>query len=128
MQRALSGEQRDRVRYGVLLHSLVKARRSRVIFITEGGRLGIASDKVLPGDMITMLLGGEVPVVLRPFGDEVEHYTYIAESYVHGFMDGEGLVEARRSAQPDHDPADVAWLKDFGGGDVPFPVQEFHLH
>ena len=128
VQRALSGEQRDRVRYGVLLHSLVKARRSRVIFVTESGRLGIAPDKVLPGDVITMLLGGEVPVVLRPFGDEIGHYTYVAECYVHGFMDGESLVDARRSAQPDHDPADVAWLKDLGGGDVPFPVQEFHLH
>ena len=128
VQRALSGEQRDRVRYGVLLHSQVKARRSRAIFVTEGGRLGIAPDKVLPGDVITMLLGGQVHVVLRPFGDEDEHYTYIAECYVHGFMDGEGLVEARRSAQPDYDPADVAWLKDLSGGDVPFPVQEFYLH
>ena len=128
VQRALSGEQRDRVRYGVLLHSLVKARRSRVIFVTGSGRLGIAPGKVLPGDVIAMLLGGEVPVVLRPFGDEVGHYIYIAECYVHGFMDGEGLIEARRSAQPDHDPADVAWLKDSGEGDVPFPVQEFHLH
>ena len=128
VQRALSGEQRDRVRYGVLLHSLVKARKSRAIFVTESDRLGIAPDKILPGDVITMLLGGEVPVVLRPFGDEVGHYTYIAECYVHGFMDGESLVEARRSAQPDHDPTDVAWLKDLGEGDVPFPVQEFHLH
>ena len=128
VQRALSGEQRDRVRYGVLLHSLVKARRSRVIFITEGGRLSIASDKVLPGDIITMLLGGKVPIVLRPLNDKAGHYIYVAESYVHGFMDGEGLIEARKSAQHDHDPADVTWLKGLGGGDVPFPIQEFHLH
>ena len=128
VQRALSGEQRDRVRYGVLLHSLVRARRSRVILITKGGRLGIASDKVVPGDIITLLLGGQVPVVLRPLNDKAEHYVYVAESYVHGFMDGEGLVEARRSAQPDHDPADVAWLKNLGGEDVRFPVQDFHLH
>lgn len=128
VQRALSGEQKDRIRYGVLLHSLVRARRSRVIFITEGGRLGIATDKVVPGDMISMLLGGQVPLVLRPFGDEIGHYTYIAECYVHGFMDGESLIEARRSAQPDHDPADVAWLKELGERDIPFAVQEFHLH
>ena len=128
VQRALSGEQRDRVKYGVLLHSLVNVRRSRVIFVTEGGRLGIASDKVLPGDTITMLLGGQVPVILRQLNGKIGHYVYIAESYVHGFMDGEGLVEARQSAQPDHDPADVAWLNDLSGGDVPFPVQEFHLH
>ena len=128
VQRALSGEQRDRVRYGVLIHSLVKARRSRVIFITEEGRLGIASDKVLPGDMITMLLGGKVSVVLRPLNEKARHYIYITESYIHSLIDGEGLVEARRSAQPDHDPADRAWLKNLGGGDVPFPIQEFHLH
>ena len=74
VQRALSVDQRDRVRYGVLLHSLVKARRSRAIFVTGSGRLGIASDKILPGDVITMLLGGEVPVVLRPLNDKVGHY------------------------------------------------------
>lgn len=127
VQRALSSGQNGRLRYGVLLHSLVKARKSRVIFVTEGGRLGIAPDTVLPGDIITMLLGGEVPVVLRPLS-EAGGYTYVAECYVHGFMDGEGLFDARRSAQPEHDPTDVSWSKNLHGSDVPFPVQEFHLH
>ena len=128
MQRALSGEQRDRVRYGVLLHSLVRARRSRVILVTEGVLLGIAPEKVLPGDVITMLLGAEVPIVLCPLEKNAGHYTYVAEYYIHGSMDGESLVEARRSVQPECNPTDVSWLKSLEMEEVPFPVQEFHVH
>ena len=128
VQRALSTEQRDKVRYGILLHSLINARRSRVIFATEGGRLGIASDNVLQGDAIAMLLGGEVPIVLRSLKNQVEHYTFVAECYVHGFMGGESFIDARRCAQPEHDPTDEAWLKDLEVEEMPFPVQEFHIH
>lgn len=128
LQRARSSGQDGRLKYGVLLYTLVISRKSRNILVTEGGRLGIASDNVLPGDVITMLLGGEVPVVLRPLKDRPGHYTYLSECYIHGFMDGESLVDARRSAQPEHDPADVSWLHELHANDVPFPVQEFHLH
>ena len=36
----------------------------------------------------TLLLDSEVPNVLGPFG-EADQHTYIAESFVHGFIDGE---------------------------------------
>lgn len=75
-----------------------------------------------------MLLGGEVPIVVRPLKDKPGHFTFVSECYIHGFMDGESLIDARRSAQPEHDPADVSWLHELHANDVPFPVQEFHLH
>ncbi len=87
----------------------------------------MTSDNVRTGDVIAMLLGGEVPVVLRPL-DESGHYTFVAECYIHGFMDGESLVDARKSAQPEHDPADVSWLKEPHLENVPIPVEEFHIH
>ena len=43
-------------------------------------------------------------------------------------MDGESLVETRKSAQPEHDPADVSWLKEPNLGNVPVSVEEFHIH
>ena len=126
---APSRGQSGRLKYDILLFSMMEARRFRSIFVTEGGRLGIASDKILVGDAITMLLGGEVPIVLRPLLEpKAGHYTFVAECYVHGFMDGEGLIEARRDAQPGHDPADVNWLKKLDTQDVPFPVQGLHIH
>lgn len=126
--RALSSGHDGRLKYGVLLYTLMSSRKSRSIIVTEGGRLGIASDNVLPGDVITMLLGGEVPIVVRPLKDKPGHFTFVSECYIHGFMDGESLIDARRSAQPEHDPADVSWLHELHANNVPFPVQEFHLH
>lgn len=43
-------------------------------------------------------------------------------------MDGESLVEARKSAQPDHDPAEVSWLKESNLANVPVSVEEFHIY
>ena len=127
VQKALSDGQRGRLRYGVLLHSMIRMRRSRTVIVTASGRLGMASDNVRTGDVITMLLGGEVPIVLRPL-NESGHYTFVAECYIHGFMDGESLIETRKSAQPEYDPADVSWLKEPDLGNVPVPIEEFHIH
>ena len=128
MQRALSNEQDVEIRYEALMQSLLEAIRSRSIIISESGRLGIASDDVLPGDVIAMLLGGEVPIALRPLENKPGHYNFVSECYIHGFMDGESLIDARRYAQSEHDPSDVSWLHDLHASDIPFPVQEFHLH
>lgn len=125
--RNFSDGERGRLRYGRLLHSLISMRMSRTMIVTESGRLGMASENVRIGDVITMLLGGEAPVVLRPM-NEYGHYTFVAECYVHGFMDGESLVEARKSAQPEHDPVDESWLKEPNLGNVKLPVQEFQIH
>ena len=124
---ASSNGQQGRLDYGRLVHAIASNRRSRNILVSQKGRLGMASDKLREGDVIAMLLGGEVPLVLRPSDDD-GHYTFVAECYVHGFIDGEALVEARKSAQPEYDPVNVSWVKRLHEEDVPFPVQEFHIH
>ena len=125
---ALSSGQDGRLRYEVLIHLLVESVKDRSIIVSEHGRLGMAWNNVLPGDVIAMLLGGVVPFVLRPLENNPGHYTFVSECYIHGFMDGESLIDARRYAQPEHDPSDVSWLHNLHASDIPFPVQEFHLH
>jgi hypothetical protein len=76
--------------------------------VTKKGRVGICAEAGLPGDKIILAFGGTMPLVVRP--DTDGKYTFVSESYIHGFMDGEGLVETRKNTQPAYDVADTAWL------------------
>jgi hypothetical protein len=62
------------------------------LFVTSAGFLGVAPFHAQEGDVVCLLLGGEVPYLLRPSGNE---YTFVSECYVHGMMDGEWLVVER---------------------------------
>ena len=100
---------------------------NRKFLYTKDNNLGIATAKVEVGDVIALLFGSETPIVLRPL-EELNHYEFVADCYVHGFMDGEALVEARKDSQPEHDPADVTWLQDPDLGGAVLPIQKFHIH
>ncbi|GKZ55627.1 hypothetical protein AnigIFM49718_000706 [Aspergillus niger] len=72
----------------------------RRLFITENGSLGLASEDIRQGDHITIMLGGDMPFVMRDCdqdtmklkGAEQESENapqqLISEAYVHGAMDG----------------------------------------
>ena len=47
-----------------------------------------------PGDVLVVLDGAKIPIVLRPVpGDDLEEkFQVIGGAYVHGLMDGEGLM------------------------------------
>ena len=77
------------------------------LFVTQNGRLGTAHKGIQAGDVVSLMLGGEVPLVLRP---NRAKYKFIGECYVHGFMDGEGLVESRMKEDLEYDGKDRAWL------------------
>ncbi|VUC31794.1 unnamed protein product [Clonostachys rosea] len=66
--------------------------------VTESGRFGQIPLNSKPGDRICVLVGGEVPFVLRPTGSGT--YTVLGECYVDGVMDGEALQEAAASGIP----------------------------
>jgi hypothetical protein len=70
----------------------------RRFFYTRGRRIGLAPINAYEGDIICLLLSGEVPFTLRCNGDE---YELVGECYVHRLMDGEGLIEAAGRAQPE---------------------------
>lgn len=48
--------------------------------------LGMFPNEARVGDVVVILLGGEMPFVLRPVGEE---YLLVGSCYVHGAMDGE---------------------------------------
>jgi hypothetical protein len=70
--------------------------QSRLLCITENGRLGLAAHGTRPGDVVAVLMGCNVPFVLRNVSREgvsgsTASFWLIGEAYVHGIMDGEAI-------------------------------------
>jgi hypothetical protein len=67
----------------------------RVLFETNSGYVGLGPQSLQKNDLVCVLYGGKVPFILRPDGD---HYKFVGESYVHGFMEGE-VIEMLRAGE-----------------------------
>jgi hypothetical protein len=65
--------------------------RGRKPFVSANGHLGLGPDHIEPGDVIAVVLGYQVPLVLRKSANE--KYEIVGEAYVDGIMDGEAVVE-----------------------------------
>lgn len=66
----------------------------RQAFVTDNGYAGLTFPETMEGDAIYIFLGANTPFILRKnLSREGEQVTYqlVGESYVYGFMDGEGL-------------------------------------
>lgn len=100
--------------------------RGKLLATTRGDRLGLVPATTRPGDTVAFLMGGETPYILRPDPTDGK-YTFVGECYMHGFMDGEALVEARKQAQPDYDHSDTSWLHRLHEGPLPFETSTFTL-
>jgi hypothetical protein len=59
-------------------------------FVTKKGHLGLGLDHVEPGDVVAVLIGSQVPFVLRK--SVGGRYKIVGEAYVDGIMDGEAVV------------------------------------
>ena len=76
--------------------SVINGRR---LFVTQSGYVGFGPEETLAGDVVTILLGGKVPYILRPKNPtttttksrtlETNTYQFLGDSYVVGVMDGE---------------------------------------
>lgn len=64
--------------------------RGRKPFVTKKGHLGLELDHVEPGDAVAVLIGYQVPFVLRK--SVGGRYKIVGEAYVDGIMDGEAVV------------------------------------
>jgi len=62
----------------------------RSFFVTKDGSLGLSPKAAKPGDIVTVLLGGETAFILRPADDG--YYQVVGEAYCYGFMDAEALL------------------------------------
>ncbi|KAH7014782.1 heterokaryon incompatibility protein-domain-containing protein [Ilyonectria destructans] len=65
--------------------------------VTKNGRFGQLPVTSQPGDSICVLVGGEVPFVIRPTGRGT--YTLVGECYIDGVMDGEALEAVAASPE-----------------------------
>ena len=74
------------------------ACQGKCFAVTEKGYMAIAPPGTREGDMVCLIMGAEVPFMLRPLleddrgiMDREQCYALVGECYVHGMMDGEGL-------------------------------------
>jgi len=78
------------------LLSFVRRMRPKIkyrrMILTRMGYLGLAPPETEKEDLVCVLLGGDMPFVLRPKGS---WHTFVGECYVHGIMDGEVLDAAQ---------------------------------
>jgi hypothetical protein len=85
---ALSEEERLQ-RYVAPLLTSLDNRMSGRRFFTSGDTLsimGLGPARAKLGDHICLLMGCDIPILLRSEGD---HFVLVGEAYVHGFMQGE---------------------------------------
>jgi len=73
-----------------LLSPTVGLCKSRSLFLTQEGKVGLGPHNTRPDDFVTVLLGCPRLVVLRPRSEG--GYEVIGEAYCDGFMDGEALL------------------------------------
>ncbi|KAI0442937.1 heterokaryon incompatibility protein-domain-containing protein [Xylaria telfairii] len=74
--------------YSLSIDESIMALSSWLKFcVTEHGRFGHVALNTQPGDRVCVLLGGEVPFIVRPTGRGT--YTLVGECYIDGIMDGE---------------------------------------
>ncbi|KAI0912717.1 heterokaryon incompatibility protein-domain-containing protein [Ustulina deusta] len=77
-----------------------QAAMGRVFCITEHLRLGQVPIGSEPGDRICILVGGEIPYVIRRTGQG--RYRLIGEAYIDGVMDGEALEDNKYQNEEIH--------------------------
>lgn len=89
----LWNSQTTRVSRGTLRSGYEKYALGRKFFITKKGYFGLTSKEAKVGDRVAVLLGSDVPFVLRACGrvEGKRNWQMIGEAYVDGIMDGEVL-------------------------------------
>ncbi|KAI0376840.1 heterokaryon incompatibility protein-domain-containing protein [Hypomontagnella monticulosa] len=66
------------------------AFRGRCFFTTECGRFGIGPSSTEPDDVVCLLLGSEMPIILKPVPSG--QYNVVGDCFMHGIMSGEPFL------------------------------------
>lgn len=111
--------------YGAFIKAMAHHQGRRPFIVTKAGRLGLSTRHVREGDIIAIILGSEVPLLLRGCGDG--KYRLVGECYVHGFMDGEALADARKKRDSLSDYSRTDWLEHLLETPLPFDAVSFDL-
>jgi Heterokaryon incompatibility protein (HET) len=82
----------DEILGSVLVKLTAEMLFGRRVFVSNSklGQTGIGPESIVEGDVICVLLGCQLPVILRP---EKSHYIYLGEAYVDGYMYGKAMDE-----------------------------------
>lgn len=91
----LAGEQltaRDAQRTAYMMNCI----KGRQFFVTSGDLVGMtAQAKIEAGDSIFIVAGNSHPIILRPSKRYADTWHAVGECYLHGFMDGAGVVNIK---------------------------------
>ena len=112
---------------GDIAMSILRGTTRKRMFKTDTGYMGLAHRSVDVGDKIYVLMGGEMPYVMRPFGGKF--FGFGGESYVHGIMDGEMLATsmAVEMSYSRSGALDLSWIDKLGEEPWPFQTEELIL-
>jgi hypothetical protein len=102
----------------------MNANSQSCYFATKKGRLGLAPKSIHDGDLVCLVIGGEVPLLLRR-GSSDGAYRFVGECYLHGYMDGEGLIEEYSRVDPYYNTTDRDFLNRLHLDHSPIEAQEF---
>ena len=79
----------------IMDQSIISATKSRRLFITKGGCIGLAPAQTAVGDQLCLIEGGRTPFILRDKQSDLAcrepTYELIGDCYADGLMDAEGL-------------------------------------
>ncbi|KAH7119300.1 heterokaryon incompatibility protein-domain-containing protein [Dactylonectria macrodidyma] len=83
---------------GVIEHSILSFVSNLRFCTTQEQRFGQVSKEAKPGDLICVLLGAEIPYILR--AEKTGNYQLVGQCYLHGVMQGETLLDGKYETQP----------------------------
>lgn len=89
---ALEGNLRRNFGLGGYMHGLSTHLWNRSFFTTEHSDIGLASKAARPGAVVCVLLGCDVPLVIRRLEASSTVHLIVGECYIDSFMDGEALL------------------------------------
>lgn len=74
----------------ILMHHFMRDDRTCSFFCTEEGHIGLGPIGIKPGDVISILLGCNRAIVLRPCSDD--KFQVVGPTYIHGLNEAQGLL------------------------------------
>lgn len=78
------------VNESAFVDALFIAAHERKFCSTKHKRIGLVPHTIKSGDLVAIIIGADVPFVLRP--TNTGRYELVGDCYIHGVMDGEALV------------------------------------
>jgi len=75
------------------LERIFRFLRSRRLILTSKGHIGLGPHATRRGDIVVLLLGCNVPMLVRPVVSRPKHYKLVGGCYLQGFMEGEAMRE-----------------------------------